>query len=153
LVSPGAGFPVVATRQTVHNAARTPGTPEMNTMRVLIIEDDPAQASLIQRAFTQAGLGECELAHTGLQALEIFDSFRPHVVVTDVMLPLLNGLDCARALRERDPEVVIVGYSAVARLGRDEDRRLFDAWMERHPTAEAQDLVKLAQEALARKRA
>ena len=124
----------------------------MDTTRVLIIEDDPAQASLIQRAFVQAGLVDCQLAHTGLEALELFDSFRPQIVVTDVMLPQLNGLDCARALRERDPGVVIVGYSAVARLGRDEDRRLFDAWMERHPTAAAQDLVKLAQQALERKR-
>jgi DNA-binding response OmpR family regulator len=124
----------------------------MNTTRVLIVEDDPAQASLIQRAFTQAGLTDCRLAHTGLQALEVFDSFRPEIVVTDVMLPQLNGLDCARSLREKDPGVVIVGYSAVARLGRDEDRRIFDAWMERHPTAAAGDLVKLAQQALERKR-
>ena len=124
----------------------------MNTLRVLLVEDDPAQASLIKRAFQQAGIVDCHLALTGFQALELFDNLEPDAVVTDVMLPLLNGLDCARAIRGKHPGVVIVGYSAVARLEREEDRRLFDAWMERHPSAQAEDLVKLVQDLVARKK-
>jgi DNA-binding NtrC family response regulator len=125
----------------------------MKSTHVLLVEDDAAQANLLQRAFAEAGVLECRLAKTGIAALEVFDAYRPQVVVTDVMLPQLNGVDCARAIRERDPGVVIVGYSAVARLGREEDRRVFDAWLERGPHTEARELVALVQQVLDRKRA
>ncbi|MBI4213982.1 MAG: response regulator transcription factor [Chloroflexi bacterium] len=66
--------------------------------RVLIVEDDYRIAAFIQRALAQAGY-QVKLAADGNAALAAAGSEPPDVVVLDVMLPGLDGLEVARQLR------------------------------------------------------
>ncbi|MBI4494524.1 MAG: response regulator transcription factor [Chloroflexi bacterium] len=70
------------------------GTPP----RVLVVEDDFRIAVFVQRALAQAGY-RVELAADGLSALAAAEAAPPDVVVLDVMLPGLDGLEVARRLR------------------------------------------------------
>jgi two-component system, OmpR family, alkaline phosphatase synthesis response regulator PhoP len=68
-------------------------------VRVLIAEDDHNILISLEFLFKNAGY-EVTIARDGEQALAAARSWRPHLVVLDIMLPLLNGFEVCRALRE-----------------------------------------------------
>jgi DNA-binding response OmpR family regulator len=85
--------------------------------RVLLIEDDRAVREGMVLALRRQG-HEVAAAVTGEQGLDLLRSFRPDVVVLDLMLPGVPGLDVCRRIRALDPTLPIV--MATAR-GDDED--------------------------------
>ena len=85
--------------------------------RVLLIEDDRAVREGVALALRRQG-HEVATAVTGEEGLELVRSFRPDVVVLDLMLPGMPGLDVCRALRTIDQTLPII--MATAR-GDDED--------------------------------
>jgi two-component system, OmpR family, response regulator MtrA len=66
--------------------------------RILLVEDDPSIRELTARGLTAAGF-EVLTAATGDDGLARFRSERPDVIVLDVMLPGLDGLEVCRAIR------------------------------------------------------
>ena len=85
--------------------------------RVLLIEDDRAVREGVALALRRQG-HEVATAVTGEEGLELVRSFRSDVVVLDLMLPGMPGLDVCRALRALDQTLPII--MATAR-GDDED--------------------------------
>jgi DNA-binding response OmpR family regulator len=85
--------------------------------RVLLIEDDGAVREGVALALRRQG-HEVALAVTGEDGLILLRSFRPDVVVLDLMLPGMPGLDVCRAMRALDPTLPIVMVTA---RGDDED--------------------------------
>ncbi|MFE1199873.1 response regulator [Streptomyces olivaceoviridis] len=85
--------------------------------RVLLIEDDHAVRQGITLALCRGG-HEVAAAVTGEDGLRLLRSFRPDVVVLDLMLPGVPGLDVCRGIRVLDPVLPII--MATAR-GDDED--------------------------------
>ncbi|WP_329135210.1 response regulator transcription factor [Streptomyces sp. NBC_01476] len=75
--------------------------------RVLLVEDDPAVRKGVQLALRHQGHDVCA-AGTGEEGLERLRSFRPDVVVLDLMLPGIAGLDVCRRIRERDQVPIIM---------------------------------------------
>jgi len=69
----------------------------MNT-RILIVEDDPDIAELVARYLTRAGF-ETECVVNGREALRIVSEKPPELMVLDVMLPQLDGLEICRVVR------------------------------------------------------
>ena len=65
---------------------------------ILIVDDEPDVRFVLKMAFESAGHQIVE-AHHGVAALERVDSSRPDLVVTDVMMPVLDGLELVRRLR------------------------------------------------------
>jgi two-component system response regulator MtrA len=66
--------------------------------RILLIEDDPSIRELTERGLAAAGF-EVVTAASGDEGLERFRTDRPELVVLDVMLPGLDGLEVCRAIR------------------------------------------------------
>ena len=60
--------------------------------RILIVDDEPSITDLLSMALRYEGM-EVSVSHLGRDALEAMTSFRPHLVVLDVMLPDLSGFD------------------------------------------------------------
>ncbi|MBD0840656.1 MULTISPECIES: response regulator transcription factor [unclassified Streptomyces] len=85
--------------------------------RVLLIEDDRAVREGVALALRRQG-HEVTAVETGEDGLERVPSFRPDVVVLDLMLPGMPGLDVCRAMRALDQTLPII--MATAR-GDDED--------------------------------
>ena len=69
--------------------------------RVLIAEDEPAIVISLDFLMRKNGF-ETDIARDGEEALAKVDSFRPDLVLLDLMLPFRSGLDVCRALRS-DP--------------------------------------------------
>jgi len=74
--------------------------------RVLVVDDDPQMLSLMRRGFSFAGY-LVDLAGDGEQALEVARDHPPDLVVLDVMLPGLDGVEVCRRLRAGDRELPI----------------------------------------------
>ncbi len=60
--------------------------------RILIVDDEPSITDLLSMALRYEGM-EVSVSHLGRDALEAMTTFRPHLVVLDVMLPDLSGFD------------------------------------------------------------
>ncbi|WP_155371357.1 response regulator transcription factor [Catellatospora vulcania] len=75
--------------------------------RVLIAEDDPKQAHLL-RVYLEREGHSVQVVGDGLAALERCRAYRPDLVVLDVMMPTLGGLDVCRILRAESDVAILL---------------------------------------------
>jgi DNA-binding NtrC family response regulator len=75
--------------------------------RVLIAEDDAAQRVGLQQLLKSWGFA-VEAAADGEDALAKAPSFRPTIVLSDMVMPKMGGLDLLAALRQDDPDLTVV---------------------------------------------
>jgi two-component system response regulator ResD len=75
--------------------------------RVLVVDDDATVAEVVDRYLRNAGF-EVDLVADGPAALRTADATMPDLVVLDLMLPGLDGIEVCRRLRERRPVPVIM---------------------------------------------
>ena len=79
----------------------------MSAPLVLVVEDEASFADALQVALTREGFG-VRVARDGVEALALFDAVKPDLVLLDVMLPKLSGIDVARELRRRSAVPIIM---------------------------------------------
>ncbi|WP_242041333.1 response regulator [Leptolyngbya sp. FACHB-261] len=80
-------------------------------MEILIVEDEAEIANLIQLYLEKEGF-TCRCARDGLSALKIFAEQKPDLVILDLLVPGLDGLEvCARIRsrpRDKDPYILML---------------------------------------------
>ena len=80
-------------------------------MEILIVEDEREIAQLIEQTLTKENFS-CHVANNGLTALELFREQQPDVVILDIMLPGLDGLEVCTRIRqqpyEKDPYIMML---------------------------------------------
>lgn len=80
-------------------------------MEILIVEDEQEIAQLIEQTLTQENFS-CRIANNGLIALDLFKQQQPDVVILDIMLPGLDGLEVCTRIRqqpyEKDPYIMML---------------------------------------------
>jgi two-component system OmpR family response regulator len=86
-------------------------TPASESYRVLVVDDEPNIVDVISMALRYQGF-EVESAGTGAEALNSVRSFRPHLLVLDVMLPDMEGFDVAQRLGAQRADVPIIFLTA-----------------------------------------
>lgn len=85
-------------------------------LRVVLVEDDLDLAEVMQAALEHEGL-DVSVAHDGQAGLELIRRERPEVVITDLVMPVLDGLQLIERLRAGAASPPIVAISAIgARL-------------------------------------
>jgi len=80
-------------------------------MRVLVVDDDPAVRDSLRRSLTFEGYSVAT-AGDGEQALASVAAERPDVVVLDLQMPVLGGLETCRRLREQGNDVPVLMLTA-----------------------------------------
>jgi CheY-like chemotaxis protein len=85
-------------------------------LRVLVVDDNVDTADAL--AYLVRAYGHStQLAYDGEQALRVAQDFCPHVILLDIGLPVLDGYEVAKLVRQQLPETEIVAISGV--LDRD----------------------------------
>ncbi|MGN6221541.1 MAG: response regulator transcription factor [Microbacterium sp.] len=85
---------------------------------VLVVDDDESVGDVVAAYLERAGM-EVRRATDGIDALEAAAAERPDIVVLDLMLPGVDGLEVCRRLRRRQPGIPIVMLTA---RGEEDDR-------------------------------
>jgi DNA-binding response OmpR family regulator len=88
-----------------------PAAPESGKFRILVVEDDPNIARLVLTTLSRAGF-ECRYAPDGLEGWSAFKGSEPHLVLTDIMMPGLNGHELCQKIRETSTIPIIMMTAA-----------------------------------------
>jgi two-component system response regulator MprA len=78
---------------------------------ILVVDDDPAVTSVLRRGFAFEGY-RVETAASGAEALRLARERPPSIVILDVMMPGIDGLEVCRRLREGDRSLPILLLTA-----------------------------------------
>ena len=80
---------------------------------VLIVDDSSVVRTALCKLFTcEAEFDVCGEAENGQDALERAQQLSPDLIVTDLSMPVMNGLEETRALRQLMPSVPVIIYTA-----------------------------------------
>ena len=80
-------------------------------MRILVVDDDRSVRESLRRSLQFNGY-DVDMASDGAEALALVHSINPDVIIMDVMMPRLGGLDATRALRSAGNDVPILVLTA-----------------------------------------
>lgn len=79
--------------------------------KILVVDDEVQICRILKEHLTLRGYAVFT-AHNGIDALEVFKEKSPHVVLLDVMMPKMGGIDTLREMKKLDPSVGIIMVTA-----------------------------------------
>ena len=82
-------------------------------VRILIVDDSTAVRNLLRRALeVQAGWQVCGEAANGQEGVQLAETISPDLIVLDLSMPVMNGLDAARILSRKMPSVPVIMFTS-----------------------------------------
>ncbi len=79
-------------------------------VKVLLVDDEPDFIEFIRPMVEELGL-QVLLANSGRKALKIFDLESPDILVTDIVMPIMNGVELIEAVSEKEKVPTIITIS------------------------------------------
>lgn len=122
--------PVIATRTEIMEAiARHYLNASLNPAAgdtILVVEDSPTVAMVVQSALMKAGFNVI-LAADGLEALKLVLTHRPRLVITDAVMPRLDGYGLLRAIKANPITAGIPLIMLTGKASTDEEQKALEA--------------------------
>jgi CheY-like chemotaxis protein len=88
-------------------------SPNSTKPKVLVADDERVIADTLAMILNQSGF-EARAVYSGEKALELAPDFKPNMLISDVIMADLNGIDAAIRIREVLPEIKILLFSGQA---------------------------------------
>lgn len=98
-----------STLPEAHNAKVRPPSPSTPRV-VMVVEDDDDMRELLKRILQRAGFAT-RVASNGKEALQRLDKESVHLVVTDMVMPDMDGVELIRVLQTTKPDLPVVALS------------------------------------------
>lgn len=86
---------------------------EPKDIRILVVDDEQSITILLSRILQQPGY-LVKTAGSGGEALKVIEEFSPNIVITDLNMPEMNGIDLMREVRKKRPEIDFILLTAFA---------------------------------------
>ena len=106
-------------------------------MRVLVVDDDWMVRKLVERVAREV-FDRVQTAEDGAQALELMETQHYDVVITDLKMPGIGGLEVIRAARSREPATVLIVITGFAETADESAIRVCGAELLRKPFGAAE---------------
>jgi CheY-like chemotaxis protein len=90
---------------------------------ILLVDDNSIIRLALRRMFEANGYRICGEAENGKEAIEKAEQLHPDLIVLDLSMPVMNGLEAAHILSRTMPTVPLILYSNYAAILREEDAR------------------------------
>jgi DNA-binding NtrC family response regulator len=119
------------------------------TARILIVEDDESQRLLYSEELTEEG-HEPILAKNGKEAIRILKDFKPDLVVLDIVMPVMDGMEALGRMIGKDKDIPIILYSSYPHYREDFMSWAADAYLIK--SSDLTDLKKTIKNLLGKKR-
>ena len=115
------GSRTAAPRASIASAAPTAAARELPG--VLVVDDSISVRNALRQLVQDAGY-RCEAARDGVEAIDALRSFKPHVVLTDLEMPNMNGVELTAHLRGRDDALKSVPIIMITSRSQEKHRRM-----------------------------
>lgn len=87
-------------------------SPVRGRVKVLIVDDHAVVRRGVRALLQPSGEWEiCGEAENGEDAIKLAESLKPEIIIMDLSMPVMNGLQATRAIRQSQPEVKVVLFS------------------------------------------
>lgn len=83
--------------------------------KILIVEDDKSISRLLELELSHEGY-ETKIANDGEEAINLYEDFKPDVILLDIMLPVRDGFEIAEIIRNYDKDIGIIMLTAKGEL-------------------------------------
>lgn len=85
----------------------------MNKLRLLIADDDEDNRLVLRATCRNLESFEIRDAADGIEAVEIAQSWEPHVILMDIMMPRMDGFEASKIIKEKYPKTVIIAVTGI----------------------------------------
>jgi CheY-like chemotaxis protein len=117
-------IPAAPTSQPIKRPVRKPVRKQCGPLNILIVEDDPLCQQLISHIIKSLRIGQCELVADGVDAVINMSTGSFDLILMDMQLPHLSGLQATQNIRKFNRRTPIV--SMTAKVGEEDRRRYFE---------------------------
>lgn len=88
---------------------------------IMVVDDSPFASKQIKDIVEDNGYEVIGYAKDGEEAIELYKELKPDIVILDIIMPGLNGLETAEILKKQDPAVKILMLSSLCDAGTMEE--------------------------------
>lgn len=81
---------------------------EEKKYRILLVDDSPSMHSMLQEALAAGPFQVVGDAYNGAQGVDLFESLKPDLVVMDIVMPQMTGLEALKIIMEKHPDARVV---------------------------------------------
>jgi len=103
-----------------------PGQPDY---RILIVEDQPENQQLLKKLLESLGL-RVKVAENGLEGVELFQSWSPHFIWMDRRMPVMDGVEATRRIRQLKGGQAVKIAALTASAFKEQQQEMLDAGMD-----------------------
>lgn len=82
-------------------------------MRILVVDDERGIADSVRAILTMNGYESVSM-YSASEALDLMTDFKPHLVISDVVMPNMNGIELLKQLRSKFPQTAVILISGNA---------------------------------------
>lgn len=79
--------------------------------RILVVDDEPGVCHMLDKFLNKKG-HKVYTAFNGEEALAVVKEERPHIVLLDIRMPKMDGIECLKRIKEIDKEVGVIMITA-----------------------------------------
>jgi len=94
------------------------------SLRIAVAEDEGFMQKYLEETLTLLGHQVLCLARTGRELVQHCQTLRPDIVITDINLPEMDGLDAAREIYDQEPIIIVTAYHDLDLIERAEENHI-----------------------------